>query len=147
MMGIRFTGDFKNLIPMGFTFHKLFADNYKVYEKNRVWIWVAHGGYVEIGDLHDLSTYVVKAILDGTYPVYEEDRSYGDMIFFKKGDRKPCLINRKTGEIHEMTPYIIEHRTADADYDYDLFRDVSIYKKTFHFIKEIENMIEVGVEI
>lgn len=41
-MDIKFTGDFKKLKPMGFTFHKLYAHNYKVYEKNEVWVWVAH---------------------------------------------------------------------------------------------------------
>ena len=87
-MIIKFTGDFKQLIPMGFTFHKLFARNYKVYEKNKVWIWVAHGGYVEIADFFSLSGYIMKAIWDGTFPVYEECVVYGDRIFFKKGDRK-----------------------------------------------------------
>ena len=57
-MKIKFTGDFKKLIPMGFTFHKLYASNYKVYEKSKVWIWVAHGGYVEIDDFFSNSGYI-----------------------------------------------------------------------------------------
>lgn len=145
-MQIKFTGDFKQLKPMGFTFHKLYARNYKVYEKSKVWIWVAHGGYVEIADFFSLSGYIVKAIWDGTFPVYEEDVTLGDMLFFKKGDRKACMINRETGEIIERREFT--KRYGEYDYDHDLFREVSIYNETLHFIEELKdlNIMEIVEE-
>ncbi len=145
-MLIKFKGDFKKLKGMGFTFHKLFASNYKVYEKDKVWIWVAHGGYVEISDFYSLSGYIAKAVFDGTYPVYEKDIDYGDKLAWmniKKGDRKPCMINRKTGEIIERREFTKLYCDDDQQYDYDLFRELSIYKETFHFIKELEPFMEI----
>lgn len=84
-MKIKFTGDFKKLIPMGFKFHKLFANNYKVYEKDEVWIWVAYGGYVEIDDHYGKSGHIAKRILDGTYPIFEEDKVYTGLFTMEKG--------------------------------------------------------------
>jgi len=139
-MKIKFTGDFKKLIPMGFTFHKLFARNYKVYEMNKVWIWVAHGGYVEIDDFYNLSGYIVKAIWEGTFPIYKEDVIFGGRRFFKKGDRKACMINRKTGEIIERKEFTKRYCDENKEYDYDLFRDVSIYNETLHFIEELKDL-------
>jgi hypothetical protein len=139
-MLIKFTGDFKDLKPMGFTFHKLYARNYKVYEKSKVWIWVAHGGYVEIDDFFSLSGYIVKAIWDGTFPVYEKDAVYNDMLFFKKGDRKACMINQKTGEIIERREFTKRYCDENQEYDYDLFREVSIYNETLHFIEELKDL-------
>ena len=142
-MLIKFTGDFKKLIPMGFTFHKLFASNYKVYEKEKVWIWVAHGGYVEIDDLFGLSGYVLKAIFEENFPVYEADVIYkGELMWLapRKGDRKPCMINRDTGEIIEKRKFNRIYVNEECEYDYDLFREVSIYKETFNFLKQLKNM-------
>lgn len=140
-MNIKFTGKFKDLKKMGFTFHKLFADNYKVYEKDGIWIWVAEGGYVEIKDLYNLSGYVLKAIWDDTYPVYKEDVSLLEgRLLFKKGERKSCMINQETGEIIERRIFVKKYCDENAEYDYELFREVSIYKKTFEFAKELKDL-------
>jgi hypothetical protein len=140
-MNIKFVGDFKKLIPMGFTFHKLYANNYKVYSKNRVWIWVHHGGYVELDDHYENSGYIAKMILDGTYPVYEKDEDY-KIFTIKKGKPKPCTINRKTGEIVETVPFM---RSIDGydNYDYETYRDVNLFKETMETILEIKDMIEI----
>jgi hypothetical protein len=143
-MNIEFTGDFKKLIPMGFTFHKLFASNYKVYEKSKVWIWVAQGGYVEVADFHELSGYIVKAIWEGTFPVHDADVIYGGRTFFKKGDRRSCMINMETGEIIERREFFKRYGKGDGtygeEYDYDLFREVSIRNETIHFIEELKDL-------
>lgn len=140
-MKISFTGDFKKLKPMGFKFHKLFANNYKVYEKNGVWIWVAQGGYVEIDDHYDNSGYIAKRILDGTYPVYEEDKKLGPFEI-KKGDLRGCTIDRKTGEITATIEFMRSIGGHD-NYDFDRYRDVSLKQKTADTIKELEGMIEI----
>ena len=67
-----FTGEFKDRIPMGFKFHKLYARNYRVYEKNDLWIWVMKRE-VNLKDLHGNSGVIIKLILDGKYPVYKNN--------------------------------------------------------------------------
>jgi hypothetical protein len=67
---IKFTGDFKDLIPNGWTFQKLFARNYRQYHKTcdgSQWgsgcrIWQHLGGYLEIDDLFDWSALIVEQI-------------------------------------------------------------------------------------
>jgi len=140
-MNIKFVGDFKKLIPMGFTFHKLYANNYKVYSKNRVWIWVHHGGYVELDDHYENSGYIVKMVLDGTYPVYKKDEDY-KIFTIKKGKPKPCTINRKTGEIVETIPFIRSIGGHD-NYDHETYRDVNLFKETMETLLEIKDMIQI----
>jgi len=145
-MDIKFTGDFKKLIPMGFKFYKLYANNYKVYEKNKVWIWVAYGGYVEIDDYYENSIHIAKRILDGTYPVHKEDRVYNGFFTTKKGKPKSCVMDMETGEIIEKIVFI-RSIGADAEYDYNRYRDIYLYRKTMETIKEIREMIEIeGIE-
>ena len=139
-MDIKFVGDFKQLIPMGFKFHKLFANNYKVYERHKVWIWVAHGGYVEIDDFYGLSGYILRAVWDNTYPAYAKDVIMEGKLAWlsiKKGDKKPCMINRETGEIIDRREFKTEE---DESYDYKLFRELSLRKETFNFLKELKDL-------
>ena len=142
-MNIKFTGDFKKLIPMGFTFHKLFASNYKVYEKNRVWIWVAQGGYVEIKDLYDNSGYVAKMFLNGTYPIWEEDTNKYDLLFFEKGRPKACIMNEKTGEILERCEFNKKYGLNELPYTPDHCRELLFPKRLFDVLEEIRDMIEI----
>jgi len=148
-MDIKFTGDFKKLIPMGFKFYKLYANNYKVYEKNKVWIWVAHGGYVEISDHFSKSGFIAKKILDGTYPVYDEDKV---SLTFKieKGKPKSCVMDQETGDIidyrvflHSLPRKEIEPGVYDMDYDHDRFPNIYLRRSTMETIKEISEMIEI----
>jgi hypothetical protein len=145
-MDIKFTGNFKDLKGMGFKFHKLFANNYKVYEKDKIWIWVARGGYVEVADFYELSGYIVDAIWNDTFPVYEKNVDYGEKLSWlnrKKGDKKPCQINRKTGEIVERREFTKKYCDENGEYDYDLWRELSIYKETFESIKELKDIMEI----
>jgi hypothetical protein len=58
MKYIKFIGKFKDLIPDGWTFQKLFARNYRQYHKTcdgekysqKCRIWQHYGGYLEIDD-------------------------------------------------------------------------------------------------
>lgn len=152
---VKFTGNFKKLIPMGFKFHKLFARNYKVYNKNDVWIWVAHGGYIELKDLYDLSGYAIKMILDGTYPVYEEDvifPSIPNRIMFKKGEPRSCRIN-EGGKIHSYHDFCKLHRskfkTLEEFWDFEResgYRELLLKERHINTIKEIAHMIEITKE-
>lgn len=142
-MNIKFTGDFKKLIPMGFEFCKLFASNYKVYHKNDIWIWVAQGGYVEIKDLYNNSGYVAKMFLDGTYPVWEEDTNKYDLIFFEKGRPKSCMMNEETGEILERDIFNKKYNLNILDHTPDHCRELLIPKRVFDTLEEIRDMIEI----
>jgi len=64
---LKFTGTIKNLKKIGCTFHKLYANNYKVYQLdlgkgNKFWIWVHHGGYIEFKDLFDNTLNLFNAL-------------------------------------------------------------------------------------
>jgi len=149
---VKFTGDFKELMPMGFKFHKLFANNYKVYSKNDVWIWVAHGGYVEFKDLYGLSGYAIKMLLDDTYPVYEEDvilPSIPERIMFKKGDPRGCRINDK-GDILSYKEYCKlyqpKYKTLEEWAKFEAtssYRDFYIKERHINTVKEIAHMIKI----
>lgn len=142
-MRIKFIGKFTDLKGMGYTFHKLYAMNYKVYIKDDVLIWVA-GRDVELNSI-DHPAKIAKMILDDTYPVYEEDTSYGDKdgpglyIFFEKGYPLSCVINKETGEVIVHKIFIEEH---GYKYDRDLYQESCVSLKLMKAIKEIKDMIE-----
>ena len=50
-MEYRYIGDIKKLIPNGWVFHKLFANNYKVYNKNNIWMYVISKMRIEIDNI------------------------------------------------------------------------------------------------
>jgi hypothetical protein len=147
---VKFTGNFKELIPMGFKFYKLFARNYKVYEKNQIWVWVGHGGYVEVRDLYHLSGYVIKAILEGTYPTYEEDVTFADGRFmFHKGDPKGCRINEE-GHLISYHDFLIKNKSRFKtieelwNWEYESgYCELLISKRHLDTVKEIAHMIEI----
>lgn len=76
---VKFIGKFTDLIPQGWTFQKLFANNYRQYHKTcdgseyaqGCSIWQHLGGYLEIADLSNLSVVVVKQIADGKIKEWE----------------------------------------------------------------------------
>ena len=94
-MRIKFTGDFKDLKPMGFTFHKLFARNYKVYEKDGLWIWVHRGGYVEIDDHYGNSGYIAEMILDDTIAAISTPAGQGGIGIVRISGRDAIKISDK----------------------------------------------------
>lgn len=82
----KFYGKFRELIPAGWEFQKLFARNYRQYSicpagkwVDTIRVWQHLGGYVEINDFFGNSEDVVKYYVNG-------------------GTEMPVL-NRKTGEI------------------------------------------------
>ena len=80
---VNFTGDFKDLIPDGWGFNKLFARNYRCYSKfieleygERMWIWQHKGGYVEYKDLFSMTHVLFKVILSGEYKEFKHLSDY-----------------------------------------------------------------------
>jgi hypothetical protein len=78
----KFHGKFKDLIPNGFKFHKLFARNYRCYSKSKheyssqsIWVWQHLGGYIELNDFHDASKTIIESIVTNTFPI-DKDKTF-----------------------------------------------------------------------
>lgn len=149
---IKFTGKFKDLKDRGFKFLKLFASNYKVYRKENIYIWVAHGGYVELGGLGDRSGLIMKTIIEDKYPVYEEDfflpAISGDKPFFKKGEPRTVMIDDETDELIPQDVFIKKYRdkykTLEEYFDFKSagFTELILHKRHLDAIKELKDVIE-----
>ena len=68
-MSAKFKGDFKQLIPMGYTFQKLYAANYKCYHKGnpdfKIWIWVKNKD-IEVDWWYGYEQLLIEAIRDNS---------------------------------------------------------------------------------
>jgi len=149
---VKFTGKFRDLKGRGFKFMKLFASNYKVYRKDDIWIWVAHGGYVEFEDLGERSAIVIDLVLKDKYPVFEEDLFFPqwDKPFFKKGEPKTVMIDRTTNEVIAYDKFVERYRKRCVTLESFLnikysgrFIELIIHKRHLDAIKEIRDIIEV----
>jgi len=140
---MKFTGKFKDLKTMGFKFHKLYAKNYKVYEKNDIWIWVA-GRDIEISDFYGKSSIIGKMIINDIYPKREKDSMFRDMVLFKKGEPKPIFMIKEDGQITDkyVESLTFEERYEDIEY-YEKYKKVIIHKKWIDTLNEIKEMIEL----
>lgn len=98
----KFHGKFKDLIPAGFKFQKLFARNYRQYcwrnpenpySDETIDVWQHNGGYVEIAGLGLFSSLIFKAFAVGGDHL-EQFYCTGKMSSFYK-----FVINRNTNEL------------------------------------------------
>lgn len=83
---IKFIGDFKELKKIGYTFSKLYANNYICYNDKKenglcgdIWIW-KKGREIEIMDLYGNSHILLQHIIDNGF----ENNKYGSYYFDKK---------------------------------------------------------------
>jgi len=143
---LKFTGKFKELVPLGYTFHKLFANNYRVYRKNDIWIWVSRRE-IMIKDLFmpDCAA-VAKAITDGTYPVYEKTIDYGIPpvhLRFEKGRPKSVIIDTQEHTVTLRSKFMKEWL---YEYDHDRYHELLIGRPTFKEVKRLHklNLIEIN---
>ncbi len=141
---LRFTGKFKELIPLGYTFNKLFANNYIVYLKENVWIWATRRE-VMIKDLFlpDCAA-VAEAIMNDTYPVYEETIDYAPIhLRFEKGTPRSILIDTQEHTIILRSQFVKDN---GYEYDFDRYRELLIGQATFNEVKRLHklNSIEIG---
>jgi hypothetical protein len=142
---MKFTGQFKDLKPMGFTFHKLYARNYKVYMKEDFSIWVSHRVFQYRHINGPLFEQIVDAILTDTYPIYTETQFLMGRVFFEAGDPRMCIIDKSdytfmghdeflkkwTKEFPIMEEYMkFVHGSGR-------FEDLILHKRHFDLIKEL----------
>ena len=100
---IKFKGNFRDLIPLGFKFWKAFARNYRVY----TWrlrehgpsfsIWQHLGGYLEIQDYFGSSYVFIEAMQDGTLDsiVSGRDNNQYWMVLNQQTEK---LVDRRDAE-------------------------------------------------
>lgn len=103
---LKFYGKFRDLIPNGWTFQKLFANNYRHYYKEirpelHMRVWQHHGGYVELDDCFDNSEAVMKAALDNVNFPWKTHT----LPMLNVWTDKKVAINRNTGEVTPWDEY------------------------------------------
>jgi hypothetical protein len=104
-ISVKFVGRYKDLIPMGYTFQKLYGRNHRCYHKgginDKVWIW-QKGSEVEVCDLYGSSWVVADMIIKGTLPIkvfkatklFKETISH--MVIIDRENEVACNIERPT---------------------------------------------------
>ena len=144
---IKFIGRFKDLIPMGYRFQKLYAMDYKVYHKKNIWIWVA-GRSVQIDDLSRMnSASLAQLVLSNKYPVRKKYLvSSKGIIITPKGHPKITMLDRKTGKIYLWSDWIRKNDPGfEHNYDTSRFREYMLTKDVPLSLKELhdKNMIQI----
>jgi hypothetical protein len=142
---MKFIGDFKDLKPMGFTFHKLYARNYKVYEKHELWIWVAERQIQYRHFNGPTFEKIINMILTDTYPIYTETVYVMNRVFFEVGEPRLCIIDKETWEITGHDEFLIKWtKEFPVLEDYmkfvhgsKRFEELILHKRHFALIKEL----------
>jgi hypothetical protein len=107
MKKLRYTGKFKDLIPLGYRFQKMYARNYRCYhtydvnkleDKPSFWIY-QKGRSIEIEDWNGLEAPIIEYVQ--THPFTPHDNHYGKITLHI--DYVALLCNRKTFEVREAT--------------------------------------------
>jgi hypothetical protein len=151
---IKFIGDFKDLKPMGFTFHKLYARNYKVYALHDLWIWVSRC-VVRFKDFDGpIFDKIYHMIIHGTYPLYTEPSYLMDRILFDVGAPKMCILDKETGEITEHVKFLKRWKVAYPDlhaygefvYGSGRFRDLIIHPRHIDLLKTLHERGMIWLE-
>jgi hypothetical protein len=128
MKSIKFTGNFRDLKPDGWTFQKLFARNYRCYWKSidpnnphddKVWIWQANGGNIEYEDFYSYSYLIFEIILNGDY-IKGECNLGGDIYYRWVISRIHYTITPFVSEQHEdwyVRKYLAARKIPDEEID------------------------------
>lgn len=150
---IKYKGKITDLKPYGFTFHKLYANDYKAYmhEDCDMLIWVA-GRDIRFKNLNskDFET-VFNMIINDEYPLYEKTQYWLDKdgkstgkVFFAKGAPKLCLVDKETGEIISHHDFMLKYKKVYPEYnDYmdffhsGRFSELILHKRHIDFIKDM----------
>lgn len=149
---LKFHGKFTDLIPAGWKFQKLFANNYRQYHIepageyfNTIRVWQHHGGYVEIDDYFSNSEAVIRHAV--TYTKKEGSKFFDNMP----------VLNKKTGQIEmynrekhcDMWVYFDSEKKGESEEVcsqrvkqlFDTYRKCALEDKTIEYLKK---MVELG---
>lgn len=144
---MKFSGDFKELKPMGWTFHKLYARNYKAYMLEDFIIWVSQREFMYRHFNGPIFEKLVQMIITDNYPLYDKVVMLGEMPLMNVGDPKSCIIDKQDMSILPRDEHLGLWKKEFPDYhDYfefyyssQRFEELIIHKR---HIKIIKNMNE-----
>lgn len=163
---VRFKGKFKDLIPDGWTFQKLYARNYRQYHKTcdgekygqGCRIWQHRGGYLEIDNLFNpLSAIFVQQIIDGKINewaseikrIYNTDKS-NIVYWFLIDEQENRFIARPTEEYFQLKKIRLN---LDPDVDkeafhahYDRYREWSANPELIVMLQNLVNKGWIGID-
>lgn len=154
---VKFVGKFKDLIPAGWTFQKLFARNYRQYHKTcdgekysqGCSIWQHRGGYLEIADLFSNSSIIVEKISNGTIDELSSlvtcmfDRTKKEKVFYLTLDTKDRVFypfhSGEYKEIQKMQWRFGEENVSEKDIHahYERYRSFNLRQETVDMIKDL----------
>lgn len=148
---IKFVGKITDLKPMGFTFHKLYAMNYKAYrhEDTQMLIWVAGREVIFHNLAGEFLEIVFDKIINNEYPIYEETIYWKTAtghntknVFFDKGAPKLCFIDKETKELISHHDFMAKWKPIYPDYEKYIhfsnsgrFEEVIMHKRHLDMIK------------
>lgn len=154
---LKFTGKFTDLKDKGYTFMKLYANNYKVYNKKLpggwdFWVWVGDGGSIEIEDYYSNTKNFIDGIKSINWNEIENRKSFstGKMrkttfIRFSHANPDRGFKTTKISFDREMKPN--DNNWGESyDEEFDRVREyhdreVRIYQDTaIEILKEIEKI-------
>lgn len=146
-----FYGNFKDLIPAGFKFCKLYARNYRQYSIElscrSFRIWQAQGGYVELDNAAEFTQKIVNAVMNKSFQWYQSsNRMFSENPFEATGCMKTGEVIPRLQEHNAMYWYCKkdlteEQKNAETDRIYRDFRPIRLSSDQFKFI---ESMVEKG---
>jgi len=155
---LKFTGKFKNLKKLGYTFQRLYARNYKCYWKpiydthdnDRFWVWVGHGGYIEYNDLYSNTKNFIDALHNidwGKFP----NTNYVKIQFNNRNPNDGYLITDKSFDMQELSILYKRYGLNYTDDQYDLvnkevrskFNDeIMVTKESANKILDVYNQLQ-----
>jgi len=91
---MRFTGKFNKLCALGYTFQKLYANNYRCYHKkldgHHIWVW-QKGKEIEVDDWYHITEAIIKALT-----AFEWGHPYAVVCFnHEDSNIKPVVFRSK----------------------------------------------------
>lgn len=149
--------NFNNLKKNGYVFWKAYAANYKVYTKEVILyskkfnVWVAHGGYLEIGDLYQNTYQIIETIRGIDWAKYSDKKFlYIRFNHHDIGNKIGCLISEESFTISSI---LLQQEGLTIDEANDKVREkydrefVVTQKKCEEIIKEVDYLVSQGLKI
>lgn len=143
MSYLKFTGNFRDLIPLGFKFQKLYARNYRCYHTAHrkeghkgysLWVW-QKDRRVEIEDWHEFEVLIIEYMKGKEFPMRSFELRGGEY----KTDTISFKCNREDGTIELGTPENDDRQFSRRHFKGELTQEESLnlYAKYFNKYRNI----------
>jgi len=142
----QYTGDWKSLLPSGWRFLKLYANNYRAYTKDDMLIWQA-GRDFRIDVYGEYTSVLVKHIIqNGVESLQYHDTMFGEnhvryWIILDKKNLKLIRYNSPEHREYLELMHRVFAREESSDDFYAQYREVNVSETT---IKMLQDFIHAG---